>query len=58
MITHKDLKSGNIMFSKSGDAKIIDFGCSQTTTYRNYKMKKIVGSPQYVAPEVLSECYG
>ena len=35
--------------------KLIDFGLSQT--FHNRKLKTIVGSPYYVAPEVINQDY-
>jgi calcium-dependent protein kinase len=40
----------------SGDIKLIDFGLSKQV--RNKKMKTIVGTPYYIAPEVLQGKYG
>eukprot|EP01105_Mastigella_eilhardi_P020568 TRINITY_DN4906_c0_g1_i1.p1 TRINITY_DN4906_c0_g1~~TRINITY_DN4906_c0_g1_i1.p1 ORF type:complete len:850 (-),score=198.59 TRINITY_DN4906_c0_g1_i1:130-2679(-) len=49
-VIHRDLKSGNILISKTGQAKIIDFGCSrviqQDMSLSNF------GTLQYLAPEI------
>jgi calcium-dependent protein kinase len=34
-ITHKDIKPDNIMFSAEGTVKLIDFGLSQITKYKD-----------------------
>eukprot|EP01083_Nonionella_stella_P000491 1390_1 len=58
-ICHLDLKPDNIMFeSDAEDAKIklIDFGMAQVVP-RLKKMKQVVGTPYYTAPEVLNGEY-
>ena len=52
-ICHRDLKLENILF-KSGSkniVKIIDFGLSKENI--DEKMSSYIGTPYYVAPEVL-----
>lgn len=69
-ICHRDLKPENIMFphpKSSKHAKIIDFGFAKhfvpedliltQGASKKVKMHRIVGSPQYLAPEILSELY-
>ena len=58
-ICHRDLKPENIMFkSKDADSeiKLIDFGLS-TYARDDRTMKTKVGTPFYVAPEVLRGKY-
>ncbi|CAD8067892.1 unnamed protein product [Paramecium primaurelia] len=58
-IVHRDLKPENIVFtSKDEDAqlKIIDFGTSRRFE-SNKKMTKRLGTPYYIAPEVLLKQY-
>ena len=50
-VLHLDIKPGNILISKSGDVKIIDYGISQGT--KEERSEKIMGSPMYMAPEQL-----
>ncbi|CAG9322057.1 unnamed protein product [Blepharisma stoltei] len=60
-ICHRDLKPENFMFdSKDHDAelKLIDFGLSQKFGSNSKSMTSIVGTPYYVAPEVLKGSYG
>lgn len=57
-IVHRDLKPENILFenkSEFSDIKIIDFGLSRK--YTDDELHSIVGSPYYVAPEVLDGNY-
>jgi calcium-dependent protein kinase len=58
-IVHRDLKPENFLFlTKSEDTpiKIIDFGLSRHND-ANHAMKTKVGTPYYVAPEVLRRDY-
>jgi calcium-dependent protein kinase len=59
-IVHRDLKPENFLFStKSEDAviKIIDFGLSRHDDTATKIMNTKVGTPYYVAPEVLNREY-
>lgn len=59
-IVHRDLKPENILFdSNKPDAclKIIDFGCSAKLSKDGDNLSKRVGTPFYVAPEVLAANY-
>jgi serine/threonine protein kinase len=47
-VYHGDLKPGNIMLSKAGDVKIIDFG---TAWIKGHDKQRVQGTPQYMAPE-------
>ncbi|KAK2196655.1 bifunctional EF-hand domain/Protein kinase domain/EF-Hand 1 [Babesia duncani] len=54
-ILHRDLKPENILYSNSGSdssIKIIDWGFA-TKCYKSHKFSSLVGTPYYVAPEVL-----
>ena len=56
-IAHRDLKLENLMFGMPGDIqtlKILDFGFSKKLQGLEDILSTICGSPQYVAPEILS----
>jgi serine/threonine protein kinase len=51
-ILHRDLKPSNILF-KNGVLKIADFGFCKELLKENDMTQTMVGSPVYMAPEVL-----
>ena len=51
-IVHRDLKIENILISKTGDIKIIDFGLSNLFAPRSH-LKTFCGSLYFAAPELL-----
>ncbi|CAD8141750.1 unnamed protein product [Paramecium pentaurelia] len=58
-IVHRDLKPENILFdskNQGASLKIIDFGAS-AKLINDEKLKKRIGTPFYVAPEVLNGSY-
>jgi len=60
-ICHRDLKPENFLFKnnkENAEIKIIDFGLSKKFSKQETDMTTIVGTPFYVAPEVLSGRYG
>jgi serine/threonine protein kinase len=50
-VYHTDLKPNNILLSRAGEVKIIDFGLAQIRGQRNDRLQ---GTPEYMAPETVS----
>ena len=50
-IIHRDIKGGNIMLTKKGDVKIIDFGVS-IILCDELKRFSFIGSPHFMAPGI------
>ena len=58
-IAHRDIKPENFLMLKKGSniIKLIDFGLSATINSSNETIQETVGSPFYIAPEVLEREY-
>lgn len=55
---HRDIKAANILLSKQGAVKLADFGASRELTDTMAKCNTYIGSPYWMAPEVMkSESY-
>lgn len=53
-IVHRDIKSGNVVITADGVAKIVDFGLAKLLGKSTTAKTKTVGTPGYIAPEQLS----
>eukprot|EP00160_Parvularia_atlantis_P000555 Unigene10452_Nuclearia_a/m.31945 Unigene10452_Nuclearia_a/g.31945 ORF Unigene10452_Nuclearia_a/g.31945 Unigene10452_Nuclearia_a/m.31945 type:complete len:264 (-) Unigene10452_Nuclearia_a:44-835(-) len=54
-VVHRDLKMENVMVTKTGDVKVIDFGLSAMFEAPNGLLRTFCGTLEYAAPEVLSK---
>ncbi|CAG2061376.1 unnamed protein product, partial [Timema podura] len=51
---HRDVKGSNILLTKEGEVKLVDFGLSRKLKNTLDKRSTIVGSPCWMAPEVIN----
>lgn len=53
-VIHRDVRASNILLNRDGDVKLTDFGLSCRLATNEGKRNSVVGSPSWMAPEVVS----
>ncbi|KAI2627271.1 cell division control protein [Hypomontagnella submonticulosa] len=52
-VIHRDIKGANILTTKDGKVKLADFGVSTSTLTNPDKEAQVVGTPYWMAPEII-----
>eukprot|EP00736_Rhodelphis_marinus_P010930 Rmarinus@m.17798 len=50
---HRDIKSDNLLMNQNGDLKVADFGYAVQLTQETAKRTSVVGTPYWMAPELI-----
>ncbi len=50
-VVHRDLKPGNLLLTREGRVKILDFGIAARLDVQTGRQEQVCGTPYYMAPE-------
>ena len=53
-LLHRDIKPANVFLSAEGSVKLGDFGLSRALSSYTHFAQTVVGTPYYLAPEVIA----
>lgn len=53
-VLHRDLKPSNVLVRPDGEAKLLDFGIARSGDTRHTATGIVLGTPEYLAPELLA----
>lgn len=54
-VIHRDIKPSNILFTPDEDIRLVDFGIAETALSGPGPGKGLIGSPSYMAPELMKK---